>query len=397
MNPTATSTVYGGQWLAGLLVAHYVVLSISILGLSATSRTRYASVFLLGVITFNIQKTFVELSQSPYSSATVVPFLSQQLMSSSELIIISRAVGTDFYSGNSSFSLAIRVLRISLTVWNLRRIGTKWLIRIIPPYSMPRSRIAYAVRTLGQTAFAYFLMDLIIYLQPDNPVFYSVPKQTLGLDILELSWQDLGVRLTSTVFFYATIYCVLVLQYNLVSLPVVLTGLSSPSSWPPLFGSPLDAYSLRRFWGLYWHQTLRKWLTGHADAISDKLLGIPRGTKMSVYTRLSLTFLLSGIFHVTSDLGMGIPSSEAGSFTTFLLQPVGIMMEDLFLGTLGKVILLPKVVKRLLGFLWVLAFLSYSTPTWFYAQQRLAGNSGDLLPFRVAPKMISYATGNFSS
>lgn len=248
MDQTVTSTMDGRHMLAGLFVAYYVIVSISILALSPTSNARYACVFVLGAITLTLQKTFMNWAQSPYWSATAVPYLSMQFLSSSELIIISRAVGTDLYSGNSPVALAIKVFRIPLLVWNLRRIGTKWQIRNIPPYRAPKSRIAYAVRTLVQMAFVYLLLDALLCAPPVDPVFYSVPKQTLGLDILKLSWQDLAFRVASTVSFYATTYCVVTFQYDLLSLLFVLTGLSSPASWPPFFGSPFEGYSLRRFW-----------------------------------------------------------------------------------------------------------------------------------------------------
>ncbi|KAK2036543.1 hypothetical protein LZ31DRAFT_440598, partial [Colletotrichum somersetense] len=349
---------------------------------------RYASVFVLGAITLAMQDTFMKWSQSPYWSATAVPYLSMQFLSTSELVIISRAVGTDFCSGHSPIAPVIKLFRIPLMVWNLRRIGTKWQIRNILPYSVPRSRIAYAFRTLVQMVFVYLLLDTVLCAPPVDPVFYSVPKQTLGLDILKLSRQDFTFRVASTVSFYATTYCVVTFQYDLLSLLFVLTGLSSPDVWPPFFGSPYEGYSLRRFWSVYWHQALRKKLTGHADLISDNILAIPRRTKLSAYTRLWLTFLISGIYHVSSDLGMGIPFSDAGSFTAFLLQPVGIVLEDLCQGTFGKVILLPRVVKRALGLIWVWAFLSYSNPVWFYAQLRLAGSPDEMLPVRVVPKLI---------
>ncbi|TLS27946.1 hypothetical protein PpBr36_02000 [Pyricularia pennisetigena] len=177
----------------------------------------------------------------------------------------------------------------------------------IPPHSAPRSRISYAVRTLAQTAFAYFLPDAMSALPPADPVFYSLPKQTLGFDVMSLSRQDLAYRLASTMSFYATIYCAVMLQTNSLSLLVVLAGLDSPASH-------------------YWRQTWRKWVTGHADAISDEVLGIPRRTLVSVYTRLWLAFFLSGVCHISSDVGMGIPISKAVSFTTFILQPVGIVL-----------------------------------------------------------------------
>ncbi|KAL5871726.1 hypothetical protein ACKVWC_007373 [Pyricularia oryzae] len=395
MDSTA-STAHGPRWMAGLLVAHYAVVSLSILGLSATSKARYGSVCLLGAIMLALQKTFVELSESPFTSASILPCLTIQFMSSSELIIISRAVGTDFYAAASPHSLAVRVYRVTLTVWNLRRIGTKWQIANIPPYSAPRSRIVYAIRTVAQSALTYFLLDAMSALSPTDPGFYSVPKQTLGLDVLKLSWQDLAFRAASTASFWATIYCAVVLQTNSVSLLVVSAGLDDPASWPPFFGSPWDAYSLRRFWGHFWHQTWRKFLTGHADAISDKVLGIPRGTTVSVYTRLWLAFFISGACHISSDVGMGIPFSKTGAFATFLLQPVGIILEDLLRATLGKVVPLPGGVKRVLGRVWVLAFLAYSTPVWFYAQHRVAGDSGEALPVRVAPRLLSCVMQHFS-
>ena len=82
---------------------------------------------------------------------------------------------------------------------------------------------------------------------------------------------------------------------------------------------------------------------------------------------------------------MGIPRAEAGSLVFFLLQPLGIMLEDgmqiltrhdptsKFLGR----------AQRIVGYLWVVIFLAWSTPTWFYPHQRQAVDPANLLPFHV--------------
>lgn len=101
--------------------------------------------------------------------------------------------------------------------------------------------------------------------------------------------------------------------------------------------------------------------------------------------RLFLAFLISGLIHHSSDLAMGIPRAEAGALVFFLLQPLGIMLED-GMQTLTRHVPTSRFlgwVQRISGYLWVAMFLAWSTPTWFYPQQRLGIDPADLLPFRV--------------
>ena len=140
----------------------------------------------------------------------------------------------------------------------------------------------------------------------------------------------------------------------------------------------------------FWHQCLRQGLNGHADVIADSIIKIPRATILSRYTRLFLAFLISGLIHHSSDLAMGIPRVEAGSLVLFLLQPLGIMLEDAIQtltrhvstsGSLGR-------VRRTVGYVWVVVFLAWSTPKWFYPQQRLGIDPANLLPFHVVGPVI---------
>ena len=43
-----------------------------------------------------------------------------------------------------------------------------------------------------------------------------------------------------------------------LSAVIVGCGLSSPERWPLLFGSPLEVWSIRRFWRRFWHQMIRR-------------------------------------------------------------------------------------------------------------------------------------------
>jgi hypothetical protein len=121
---------------------------------------------------------------------------------------------------------------------------------------------------------------------------------------------------------------------------------------------------------------------------------------LSRYTRLFVAFLISGLIHHASDLAMGIPRAEAGSLVFFLLQPLGIMIEDgvqQLTGSLPSSSLFGRVrVRRILGYVWVMAFLVWTTPTWFYPQQRTGLNPEGLLPFHLAKPLLVYLQGCYS-
>ena len=140
----------------------------------------------------------------------------------------------------------------------------------------------------------------------------------------------------------------------------------------------------------FWHQCLRRGLNGHADVIADSFLQIRRASLLSRYTRLFLAFLISGLIHHSSDLAMGIPRAEAGSLVLFLLQPLGIMLEDA-IQTLTRRVPTSRSLdwaRRVIGYVWVVIFLAWSTPKWFYPQQRLGIDPANLLPFRIVGPVI---------
>ena len=87
---------------------------------------------------------------------------------------------------------------------------------------------------------------------------------------------------------------------------------------------------------------------------------------------------------------MGIPRAEAGSLVLFLLQPLGIMLEDA-IQTLTRRVPTSRSLDRVrwvVGYVWVVMFLAWSTPKWFYPQQRLGIDPANLLPFRVVGPVI---------
>lgn len=130
-------------------------------------------------------------------------------------------------------------------------------------------------------------------------------------------------------------------------------------------------------------------MTGHADEITRITFPYQRGV-IPRYTRLFLSFFISGLIHHSADVAMGITHWDAGSLKFFVLQPLGIMVEDAFQHIINQLPFFGSAsrFKTFVGYIWFMIFLSWTTPTWFYAQQRMGIDSAKLLPFHPIPLSI---------
>src|SRR5204863_5951409 len=97
------------------------------------------------------------------------------------------------------------------------------------------------------------------------------------------------------------------------------------------------------------------------------------------YTKIFLAFLISGLIHLYSDRTLGIPPRDSGDVTFFSLQPLGLMIEHGVQGVYrwasgtrkteennnrrGNEDVGPKIWQRALGYIWLAAFLLWSSLT----------------------------------
>ena len=71
---------------------------------------------------------------------------------------------------------------------------------------------------------------------------------------------------------------------------------------------------------------------------------------------------------MVTDLGASIPVSDSGALRFFTTQALGIMLEDGVQESFGRIRggRKPGLWSRVVGYFWVLAFLSWSTAAWQY-------------------------------
>lgn len=129
----------------------------------------------------------------------------------------------------------------------------------------------------------------------------------------------------------------------------------------------------------FWHQLLRINFTAISNYITRDILGLAKSSFLERYTHVFCVFLLSGILHLTADVVGNIPMGESGAMVFFLSFVLGYMIEDgvqavwrtRFQGSATSEAgstnsqKEPEMWKKVLGYIWVLAFLTITSAVYF--------------------------------
>lgn len=138
---------------------------------------------------------------------------------------------------------------------------------------------------------------------------------------------------------------------------------------------------------VFWHQTLRSILTHPSSLLCHRILRLPRGSFIARYTKIFITFSLSGLLHAIAELGGGLALQDSGTLRFFCTQVLGIMIED-SVQVAYRSLCNRSVPHRsapwmkVIGYAWVLMFFFWSTPAWLYPNAAKGAAQG-FLPFRV--------------
>ena len=136
-------------------------------------------------------------------------------------------------------------------VWSYRAIGLPKQAPNVPKWSnkdpsyVPSRPVFLAKRGLA-IAGAFLFIDFLNHQPKPNAEDFSAEKGLLFPPVIN---SDLiGTRVFSTVLFWLILRLNIGLCYNLFSWVGVATFLTTPTDWPPYYGSVLESFNLRRFW-----------------------------------------------------------------------------------------------------------------------------------------------------
>ncbi|KAL2412781.1 Acetyltransferase ataH [Exophiala dermatitidis] len=166
-----------------------------------------------------------------------------------------------------------------------------------------------------------------------------------------------------------------------------------PDQWPAMFGSIFETYSLRRFWGRSWQQLFRWCFQSIGEFLCTGILRLPPRSIVARYVSTIAIFTISAFLHAGMDAKSGIGLDKTGTIVCFLLQPLGIILEDtaqaLFQRLWGKSPK-PKAWHKLVGYIWVWTFLTLVAPIYNIPLFRYQDPAKARVPFPVIQRLQDF-------
>ncbi|KAJ5124398.1 uncharacterized protein N7515_008223 [Penicillium bovifimosum] len=269
-----------------------------------------------------------------------------------------------------------------------RAIDTRWQVKNVPSHPAYYARRdmqvpvrnRFLLRQLAIAAWQYLVLDIVQTMSVQKSMERDL--QMTGSPGIEWmvpvgQWAERIITHLSIWFVVNRLICDL--TYRVLSILFVGIGSDWPSDWPPVFGRMADVFTLRNFWGTFWHQFMRQPFTSISDFVARRVLCLQRHSKAERYTNLFIVFLISAVLHVVVDVLQSVPAERSGSMVFYLAFVPGIMFEDAVQGIWKQIAAVPKsrqvgeaslpaIVppwKRAVGYIWVMLWLGV-TSTWYF-------------------------------
>lgn len=142
-----------------------------------------------------------------------------------------------------------------LVATSFRYSGTPYEVKNVPRFSsrdpsyIP-SRFEFLRKKAAIALTCYLVLDLFgLFLDPAaNAAIFSPEMIPFFARLDQVSSQEVIKRLVTTLGVGISIYCVQLGVQSIVAFLDVGLGISEVQHWRPLFGSPKEAYTVRRFW-----------------------------------------------------------------------------------------------------------------------------------------------------
>lgn len=168
------------------------------------------------------------------------------------------------------------------------------------------------------------------------------------------------------------------INHEAVSIVFVGGGVDQPEEWPPVFGSLSEAYTLKRFWGKFWHRLTQRTLLGLAKSITTHALRLSPGFLHRVVSGF-LVFVLSGLCHAAVTYSVGFRCGWGLDVAWFMLNFVAIATEQVFLYLVTPLVRrIPQLSKFgwIMGYMWVFLFFFWGLPKLDYPKSLCAPRRG---------------------
>lgn len=259
--------------------------------------------------------------------------------------------------------------------------------------SKPSTRRRFATRRFLE-ALGCWLLQLCIFepfiflsIYPTSEDF-APPHQVLFRRLLwpstgpEFTRREIQIRLLTSVFWIWQGFLMLHTCHVLLSIFfVTILRIDTPEEWPPLFDSPMQAYSVRQFWSKFWHRMTVPGSTSSGKLVARWVGGIVPGSRLEKPFIAFWTFLLSGMYHAIADWQAGeacVPSADLlffiANFGAAAIETIAVP-GIIQVGKKRNNILCRHILSdrggKLIGVVRVLGFFFWVVPKWQYPKMHL--------------------------
>lgn len=159
------------------------------------------------------------------------------------------------------------------------------------------------------------------------------------------------------------------------ALSIVFVGLilDAPQDWPSLYGSPYQMYSIRRFWGKFWHRIVYRTNLCYGSLISRKILGLRAGSAVDRLVINFSVFFISGVVHALVTLKLGFTCGYWEDIAWFCLNFAALVVEEAVQRFVHRARVLRNIsgtscVGKGFGLIWVFLFFFWSLPKTQYSK-----------------------------
>jgi hypothetical protein len=191
------------------------------------------------------------------------------------------------------------------------------------------------------------------------------PDKRGFLPLRPISPRDITLRILITAQWIMGSYASLTIAHRIAAIFFVsVLRWDDSSQWPPLFGSIAEAYSLRRFWGKFWHK-----LHFETFAYFTPRSLLHNQCMLGASMRAGWIFLLSALCHVIVNALTLQKNTLWQELWFWSMNYVVCSLETLWWLYIGQFLLSndsDRAIVRSFGYSWVFTQLICMSPGWQY-------------------------------
>lgn len=334
---------------------------------------------------------FLLLSFRGIDQLDFVPGISYQF----GMLIVITFLHTPFLFRFRKEPIRIQILKNGIRYWGLKTaygiynnprmlVSKRQTVHLRRPYLSKREWVAFGLRRLVKPIVIVTLKIILFIIAKPllascTLVSFSPSREPIirRLFLRTVTTHDILLRLFFSSMWILDSVAQLEASHALLSiLFVAILRVDEPEEWPPLFGSPFEAYTLRRFWGRFWHQLFSPIAIAWAELLLSSLFSqMPLWFK-KVFISL-FVFAMSGSAHaiiawrvgetaVRRDVFFFLGCFLGISFEVFVCRIWPTPWRVYLRWRLGSSLGFAEVLCRTLGYLWVMGFFAWLTPRLMY-------------------------------